>query len=175
MTTSTITINGLLTVTKGPRDKSWTASVAVDWTQVPEKLWPELLAHGMKQKIADAASGAKDATEAYAAMFKALDAVYAGDWSSRGAGEGLSDVRSVAVYRLYVATMDSDTRKRFNKAFDSQAAKVRKALENVAAFTAEVIDAEVAKIEAERAAKVAEETARKEAVAALAGKVKFDF
>ena len=110
-----VTMSGLFNVTKGPRSGDWKASVSVDWDKVPVALWADLLAHGLKQKVADAASGAKDKTEAEAAMFKALDAIYTGEWTSRGSGEGLNDIKSVATLRLFKAAMDKDTVKRFNK------------------------------------------------------------
>lgn len=170
-----IELTGLYNVTKGPRDKSWHVSVAVDLEKVPVAMWPDLIRHGLKQKIADAASQSKTEDEAKGAMFKALDAIYAGEWSTRGAGEGLSDTRSVAIYRLYIALMDKETKKRFNKAFDSQSAKVRKALESEKEFTDAAIAAEIAVIETERAAAAAENERRATAVANLAGKIAFDF
>lgn len=170
---STIELTGLFNVNKGPRDKSWVATVAVDWEKVPVELWPDLLAHGVKQKVADAASGAKNEAEASAAMFKALDAIYAGEWSSRGSGEGLSDIRAIAVHRLFRALLDGDDLKRFRKLSTSD--QVRKALENVAAFTDDAIAEEVATIEAERKAKADADAARKEAVAEMKGKIKIDF
>ncbi len=169
-----VELTGLFNVSKGPRNGDWKATVSADWEKVPEPLWPLLCQHGLKQLLADSASGATSEVEASAAMHKKLDSLYLGDWTARAAGEGLSDTRSLAVYRLYVATMDADTKKRFNKAFDSQSAKVRKALESTS-FDDETIAAEIAKIEAERKAKTDEDAARKAIVAKLADKVVIDF
>jgi hypothetical protein len=79
------------TVTKGPRDKSWNASVTVDVTALSADIVARLVIHGLHQKIADAAAGATDEAEAVAAMQKAIDAVIAGDWTSRVAGAGVDE------------------------------------------------------------------------------------
>ena len=76
------------TVTKGPRDKSWNAAVTVDLGTLSADIVARLAVHGLHQKIADAASGATNETEALAAMQKAADAIVAGEWSSRVAGSG---------------------------------------------------------------------------------------
>jgi hypothetical protein len=88
------------TVTKGPRDKAWTASVTVDLAKLSPEIVARLAVHGLQQKIADAASGAATADEANAAMNKAVDAILAGEWTSRTAGEGVSE--EVAVGRMVV-------------------------------------------------------------------------
>jgi hypothetical protein len=79
------------TVTKGPRDKSWSASVTVDVSKLSDDIVARLAVHGLHQKIADAAAGATNADEAVAAMQKAADAVIAGDWTSRVAGAGVDE------------------------------------------------------------------------------------
>lgn len=173
MAKHTITLDGLMNVTKGPRDKTWTATVAMDWDKVPAHIIPLFTEHGAKQKLADAASGAKDKAEAEGAMFKALDAIYAGEWSSRGSGEGLGDVRSIAIHRLFRAALPDDAAKRFRKLSTSD--QVRKAIEQAAAFDDADIAAEIDKIEAERQAKRDADDARKASVAKLAGKVTIDF
>lgn len=84
------------TVTKGPRDKSWLASVTVDETKLSKDIRERLMLHGLHQKIADAASGATNEAEAIAAMQKAADAILAGEWSSRGSGEGVDEFTRIA-------------------------------------------------------------------------------
>lgn len=86
----TMNLDGSFTVSKSPRAGDWNASVSIDLAAIPESLWEKLALHGLKQKIADAASGAKTKAEAEASMAKACDALIAGDWSSRGEGTGAS-------------------------------------------------------------------------------------
>ena len=146
-----------------------------DWnlggTVLPESSVEHLATFAL-QTLQDAYAGAKDETEAKANWVKKLTRLMEGTLGTRG-GEGLNDIRSVATLRLFKAAMDKDTVKRFNKLSASD--QVRKALANADAFAAEAIAAEVATIEAERAAKAEAEAKRKATVAELAGKIKFDF
>lgn len=89
MTKHNITLDGSFAVTKGSRMEDWQAVCAVDLAALPAALITDLLLHGLKQKIADAASGAKTEAEAQGSMDKARDAIMAGEWSSRGSGESL--------------------------------------------------------------------------------------
>ena len=75
-------------------------SVDVDTSKLNEDVLAKLLAYGITQKVGDAASGAaKVATETGASvedvtkgmMSKAVDALIAGEWSIRTAGEGVSE------------------------------------------------------------------------------------
>jgi hypothetical protein len=84
------------TVTKGPRDKSWMASATVDVASLTPDIVAKLAVHGLQQKIADAAAGATNEAEATAAMQKAIDALVKGEWTSRTAGEGVSETVLVA-------------------------------------------------------------------------------
>jgi hypothetical protein len=83
-------------VTKGPRDKSWSASVTADVSALSPEIVARLAIHGLHQKIADAAAGATNEAEAVAAMQKAVDAVVAGEWTSRVAGAGVDEETKVA-------------------------------------------------------------------------------
>jgi hypothetical protein len=85
-----------MTVTKGPRDKTWSASVSVDLSKLSPEMVARLAVHGAHQKIADAASGATTADEATASMQKAADAIIAGTWTSRTAGAGVDEETRVA-------------------------------------------------------------------------------
>lgn len=91
MTKHTITLDGSFAIAKGPRNGDWRAEVTVDLAKLPEGILVDLLCHGLKQKVADAASGATTADEADGAMSKALAAIMAGEWSSRVAGSGVSE------------------------------------------------------------------------------------
>lgn len=84
------------TVTKGPRGGAWTASVTCDVTKLSPEIVARLAMHGLHQKIADAAAGATTLDEANAAMQKAIDAITAGTWTSRTAGEGVDERTRVA-------------------------------------------------------------------------------
>lgn len=84
------------TVTKGPRDKAWEASASCDVSKLDASIVAKLAMHGLQQKIADAAAGAKTADEADASMGKAIEALLAGDWSSRSAGDGVTEETRVA-------------------------------------------------------------------------------
>ena len=170
MTKHTVEITIAQTDSKGPRNGDWRANVLVDWTKVPADLWADLLMHGLKQKVADAASGATNESEALASMQKALDAIYAGEWTSRGAGTG-DGTRTLALVRLFKAAMPKDKLKAYNAlSTDDQ---VKHATANVTDETA--IAAEVAKIEAERDARRKDAEARKAQVAELAKGMSFDF
>lgn len=91
MTKHTIELQGTFNVTKGPRDKAWQAVESVDLAAIPASIVMDLALHGLKQKIADAASGATTEVEASAAMAKAAKAILAGEWSSRGEGSGVDE------------------------------------------------------------------------------------
>ena len=91
MTVHNVTLTGLFTVTKGPRDKSWRAEVSCDLDALSSDMVERLAMHGLQQKIADAASGATTETEAVGAMGKAIDAIVAGTWTSRVAGAGVDE------------------------------------------------------------------------------------
>lgn len=90
MTKHTITLDGDFTVTKGPRDKSWSATSTIALADIPADIVLDLALHGLKQKIADAASGAQTADEAQGSMDKAIKGILAGEWSTRGASDGAS-------------------------------------------------------------------------------------
>ena len=91
-----INLDGTHTVTKGPRGGAWKASVAIDLTALSAEIVARLAVHGLQQKVADAASGAETLDEANAAMQKAVDAILAGEWSSRGSGEGVDEFTRIA-------------------------------------------------------------------------------
>lgn len=83
-------------VSKGPRDKAWSADAVCEVGKLSADIMGKLAMHGLQQKIADAAAGAKNADEAQASMAKAIDALLAGAWSSRGTGEGVDEETRVA-------------------------------------------------------------------------------
>lgn len=95
MTTHTINLEGAFNVSKGPRGGAWRASVAIDLGALSSDIVARLIEHGLKQKVADAASGAETEAEASAAMQQAADAILAGDWTSRRAGDGVDEETSV--------------------------------------------------------------------------------
>lgn len=82
-------ITGDYAVRKGPRDKSWSASVSVPLDKLTSEMIERLAMHGLHQKVADAASQSTSETEAMAAMQKAVDAILADEWTSRRAGDGV--------------------------------------------------------------------------------------
>jgi hypothetical protein len=88
----------MISLSKGPRDKSWVATVDVDEDAIfaHEGMERKLALHGLTQKVADAASGAKTEDEAIAAMQKAVDSLTRGEWSSRVAGDGATEETLVA-------------------------------------------------------------------------------
>ena len=96
MTKHTIELAGNFIVTKGPRGGDWRAEAVIDLAAIPANLVLDLALHGLKQKVADAASGAQTEAEALAAMQKAADAILAGEWSARGAGGGVDERTKVA-------------------------------------------------------------------------------
>lgn len=80
-------------------------TVTVDVTKLTADIIAKLVVHGLTQKVADAASGAKkiaeesgndvgDVTESL--MAKAVESLLAGEWSTRSAGEGVSLEQRVA-------------------------------------------------------------------------------
>lgn len=173
MTKHTIDLDGAFVIAKGPRAvdgvKPWEAKVTVDLAAIPASIVMDLALHGLKQKVADAASGAKTQAEAEGPMQKAVDAILAGEWSSRVTGT--DGTRTLAVVRLYRAAMDKATLKRFNAlAAEKQADLAAANVTDEASITSEV-----AKIEAEREQRRADAEARKAQVAELAKGMKFDF
>lgn len=96
MTKHTINLDGDYSVTKGPRDKSWISTVTVPLSAIVTEMVERATLHGLHQKIADAASGATNESEATALMQKAVDAILAGEWSRRGTGGGVDEFTAVA-------------------------------------------------------------------------------
>lgn len=96
MTKVSIELAGDFAVSKGSRADGWNVTAKLDLAKLPTELALPLLLHGLKQKIADAASGAKTEAEAQASMDKAITALLAGEWSSRGASEGVDEATKVA-------------------------------------------------------------------------------
>lgn len=84
------------TVTKGWRGEETKVDATIDVGKLSAEIVAKLAMHGLQQKIADAAAGAKTVDEADASMNKAIEALLAGDWSSRGSGEGVSEETRVA-------------------------------------------------------------------------------
>lgn len=83
-------------VAKGDRAKTFSVEVTCDVGKLSPEIIAELAMHGLHQKIADAASQAKNADEAEAAMQKAVDALLAGEWTRRGSGGGVTEEVAVA-------------------------------------------------------------------------------
>ena len=80
-------------------------SVHIDTASLSADIIAKLAIHGLTQKVADAASGAKKVAEetksdvgdtTVAMMQKAVDSLLAGEWSTRTAGEGVSVETRVA-------------------------------------------------------------------------------
>jgi hypothetical protein len=72
--------------------------VALDITGLSPDMIAELIAHGLTQKVGDAAAG-KSGDDAQAAMLKVWDALQAGNWGVRRAtgGPGLTDEQTAIV------------------------------------------------------------------------------
>ena len=96
MTKHTFTLEGDFAVSKGSRAEGWNETATVDLAALATPIVQALVLHGLRQKIADAASGAKTPAEASASMAKAVDALLAGEWSSRQAGGGVDEATKVA-------------------------------------------------------------------------------
>jgi hypothetical protein len=76
------------------------AFITVDLSKLTSDMMEKLALHGLKQKIADAASASKTKDDALGLMAKARDALYNGEWSSRVASEGVD--ASVRIGRAIV-------------------------------------------------------------------------
>lgn len=106
-------------------------------------------------------------------MSKRIDAWMSGAWgATRSAGIG-GGIRTLAILRIYKDAMPVDKVKAFNKLALSD--QVAKALANEAKIDATRIEAEIAKIEAERQARADEKEARRNAASDLAADMDFDF
>lgn len=147
------------TVTKGPRDKSWLASVSVDVTKLSPEIVARLAVHGLHQKIADAASGAETEAEAVASMQKAVDAVLAGEWTQRTGGGGVDEVTLVrrqivrAAVKAKFGAKSPEWTEFTGRADTDQAAKLDEIFAaNEAAF-GPAVDAKLAERKREREAK----------------------
>ena len=95
MTKYTIELTGAFAIAKGSREKTWQSVVTCDLAALPESIILDLIRHGLKQKVADAASGAKTEAEATGPMQKALDAILKGEWSSRGEGSDGASMETI--------------------------------------------------------------------------------
>lgn len=79
-------------------------AVNIDMAKLSPTIIAQLALHGLQQKVADAASGAKAVAEetgtgieavTLAMMVKAVDSLVAGEWTTRVAGEGVSELTRV--------------------------------------------------------------------------------
>lgn len=162
MTKHTIELAGDFTVTKGPRDKAWLAECKVALADVPASIVHDLLLHGLKQKIADAASGAQTEAEASAAMAKAVDAIMAGEWSARGTGgAGVDERTRVArqivrqVFKAKWGAKSADWAEFTGLSDADQNAKLDAAFAKNEAKLGPAVDEKLAQLAAERKAKAA--------------------
>lgn len=77
--------------------------VEADISQLPESMVTQLALHGLSQKVGDSAAGfskSGDYSGAFGAMQQVVDNLYAGQWSTRGQGGGISDlVQAIAELR----------------------------------------------------------------------------
>lgn len=154
MTEHTITLDGEFVIAKGPRGGDWRAETTVDLAAVPASIIKDLTLHGLKQKVADAASGAKTEAEAQGAMDKALAAILAGEWSSRVAGAGVDErarvqrqVARIAMkaklgakspeWAAFTGLSDADQAARLDEVFAKNEAKLRPAVEEKLRLLAE--------------------------------------
>lgn len=142
--------------------------LTVDTAKLSDDIREKLFLHGLQQKIADAASGAKKVAEesnsdidavTLGMMEKALAALLAGEWSSRVAGEGISERKRVerAIMRKAVKEKfgaKSPQWAKFTGMSDDEQAKEldRWFAANAEALTPDV-DAELARREEARKAK----------------------
>lgn len=115
-----------------------------------EDLSPEMLtrlaAHGLSQKLGDSFAGAKgDAGLAHAQCQIVADALHAGDWTTRGEGDGGDFVIAMA----NLTKVDADAVRAKLKTLDEDAIKALKARKDV--------KAEMARLKAERLAEKAGE------------------
>lgn len=159
MTKHTITLEGPFVVSKGPKGGAWKANATIDLGAIPASIVLDLALHGLKQKVADAASGATNVDEALGAMNKAIDAVLAGEWSSRGTGEGVSEqtrVERQIVREVYKAKVGGKSAEW--KAFDGldikdQAAKLDAMFAKNEAALRPAVDAKLEELRRAREAK----------------------
>ena len=159
MTTHSITLAGTFEVAKGSRSEGWVETASIDLAALGTSIVEALALHGLKQKIADAASQAKTPDEAKASMQKAIDALIAGEWSSRGGGEGVGEevrvARSVTKAAMK-ASLGAKSAKwaTFTGMSDAdQAAKLDETYEANKAKLAPMVEAEMARREEARKAK----------------------
>ena len=154
MTKHTIELEGAFTVSKGPRNGDWRAEASIDLAAIPAGLVRELLLHGLKQKVADAASGATTEAEALGAMGKAIDAILAGDWSSRAVGGGVDERKRVerqiaraalkaklggtsAGWKEFTGLSDADQAAKLDAIYAKNAAKLLPAVDSKLALLAQ--------------------------------------
>ena len=123
--------------------------VEADMAELPATMVTQLALHGLSQKVGDAAAGfskAGDYSGAFGAMQQVVDNLYAGQWSTRGQGGGISDlVQAIAELRgveldaaqAAIDAMDEEQLKRVTshpqikaKVADIKAVRLAKAAEN---------------------------------------------
>lgn len=144
------------------------ATVTVDATKLSAEIVEKLLEYGIRQKIGDAASGARkiaeetgtDITEVtQGLMDKALAALLAGEWSSRVAGEGVSERRRVeraimrAAVKVKLGAKSPKWKAFIGQSDDAQNAKLDEMFAANAVKLAAKVDEEIARREAAKKAK----------------------
>ena len=123
--------------------------VEADMQSLSPDMVKQLALHGLSQKVGDASAGfskAGDYSGAFGAMQQVVDNLYAGQWSTRGQGGGISDlVQAICELRgveldaaqAAIDAMDEEQLKRVTshpqvkaKVADIKAARLAKAAEN---------------------------------------------
>lgn len=118
-----ITLPTNIVFARGSKKNGISVEMTVATDSINAEIWAKLAAHGLTQKVGDAAAGKETEDEVRSSMMKVLDALQAGDWGvSRG--EGVSE--DVAIGRRLVGakyrTIDKTDPKRvaWDKLTDEQ-------------------------------------------------------
>ena len=120
----------------------------VDFSTYPKAVQPYALAHGYKQKFGDAESG-KSASEKYAEVQLIHKSLMAGEWERTGTRD-LTPLICEAIARIKKVPVQ--------KLVDYAAKNEKQHDEILEQGAKQVVKAEIAKIRAERAAKLAEDS-----------------
>lgn len=142
-----------------------------DATKLTDAIAAALLVHGIVQKVGDSAAGTTPGNEARTAMADTAESLFAGIWSTRGAGTSVDPiVRHVRnVMRALMGLPQFAGRKTAYKAFSEQNDREL----YLDQWFAELPEPQAEKVRASAARALALENEKKQTVAALAGDADF--
>lgn len=149
-----ITLPTNIVFSRGSKRNGISVEMTVATDSINADIWAKLAAHGLTQKVGDAAAGKETEDEVRSSMMKVLDALQAGDWGvSRGEGvsEDVAIGRRLVGAKYRIMAKDDAKRVAWEKLTDEQKDEKADAIVATNAVWAGLIADEKVRLEKKRA------------------------